>query len=120
MTWLLIAFLLMQAESSQGPGNISIGAMLGLIATWVGFAIGLMNFRRGMRADAERLTETVATRIAKEQIASEVDRHIGKSMGRAEQERVNTKNDERYDALLRRVERLEDIRLSGSQSNCEK
>lgn len=98
------------AQPTQTPdsiGGISPGALYGLVLTWVGFVIGFLNLRRGMRADAQKAIEASAQQL----INAEVDRTAPLYMPRIEHDLLAKFYDERHAGMLRRVERLEGLLL---------
>lgn len=92
-----LALFALPAAAGEHPtlGGISTGALLGIVATWVGISIAYANLRRAARNDAERSAEAMAARIAGELI----ERRARDFIPRAEQERINQQNDERYRSL---------------------
>jgi hypothetical protein len=100
------------ATSSDATGGISAGALYGLVLTWVGFVIGFLNLRRGMRADAQKAINASAQQL----INAEVDRvapmYVPKNEYRSDHRLYEKLYDERHADVLRRIERLEDRAMS--------
>jgi hypothetical protein len=83
-------FIFAQSSTSTTTG-ITPGAVVGLLATWIGVLMGYLNLRRQMRAEMMEAIRNEAHRIASEMFSA----RAATLMDRREQETINKHNEER-------------------------
>lgn len=84
-------------------GNITTGALLGLIATWVSIIFVYINLRRSLKSDNQKSIEDTVTRIVKKEIETIAPKYI------EDAEKIEKYKEQRYNDWFKRIERLEEF-----------
>lgn len=93
--------------------GISLGAAIGLIATWIMVSFAYINLRRTIRRDQDEEIDArvrAALAIYTEKVREEWSRRGATFMDRGVQEQINKQNDERYLALVSNEKLCDEIR----------
>lgn len=88
-------------------GDITSGAAIAIIATWMGIIGGYLRIRRSILQDREEMVRRVATDI----VNAEITRRAATFMDRREQELINDQNTERYRTLTNLTSVAHEMRM---------